>query len=201
MRSLFNKALELVRPMMPARSHAPIREDWTALLDLMPANRSTRLKPLLRSLSERQLGPAGVTREVLEDYRRAITEDRLRANPEATWASLVWAWEASARDVPGWPVIVFEKKVREDRYSLPWSGFPVSLKAVVDAYLRRLAGEDFDEDGPPRPARPEMFVQARVSAALLCLGAGPVRRAGRRPCRPFRDAAARPGRNRPPLVL
>ena len=80
-RSLFNKALELVRPMMPARSHAPIREDWTALLDLMPANRSTRLKPLLRYLSERQLGPAGVTREVLEDYRRAITEDRLEPTP------------------------------------------------------------------------------------------------------------------------
>lgn len=177
-RSLFNKSLELVRPMMPARSHVPIREDWTALLDLMPFNRSTRLKPLLRYLSERQVGPDEVTLGILEDYRRSITEDRLRANPEKTWTSLVWAWEASARDVPGWPTIAFEKKVREDRYSLPWSRFPASLKADVDAYLRRLAGDDFAEDGPARPARPETLwkreYQLRCFASALVLSGVPV---------------------------
>jgi integrase len=176
-RSLFNRSVELVRPLMAARSFAPIRSDWTALLGLMTVHRSTRLKPLLRYLSERQVGPAAVTLAMLEDYRRGILEDRLRANAEKTWTSLVWAWEANARDVPGWPEVAFKKTVRAERYSLPWTHFPASLKDAVDGYLRRLARDVFDEDGPPRPARPETLrhreYQLRSFASALVLSGVP----------------------------
>jgi hypothetical protein len=166
-RSLVNKAVELVRPLMKARSHAPIGQGWLALLEGMPARRATTLKPLLRYLSERQVGPDEVSRQILESYRRAIAEDRLRANAALTWSSLIRAWEACMRDMPNWPVIIYEKRVRKDRYSLPWSDFPASLKADVDAYLRRLAGDVFAEDGRPGRLGRRLWKSASTSSADL----------------------------------
>ena len=53
----------------------------------------------------------------------------------------------------GWPDIEIPREIRREVYVLPWSDFPPSLKADVDAFLLRLSGADLSEDGPARPAR------------------------------------------------
>lgn len=181
-RSLVGKAISIVRPVLPGRSVIPIREDWLALVDQLPIDRATRLKPVLRFLSERQIGPADVTLDDIRAYRDAIHADRLRANPEEGWKAVMWAWEASGREIAGWPALPFEKKEREGRYVMPWSAFPPSLKEEVDRFIDRLAGRDFDEDGPPRPARPETLkkreYQLRQFASALVLAGHPVESLG-----------------------
>ena len=170
-RSLVGKAINIVRPVLPGRSVVPIREDWLDHVKHLPRDRGTRLKPVLRFLSERQIGPADVTLDHLMAYRDAIHADRLRANPEESWKAMVWAWEASSREIDGWPELPFEKKEREGRYVMPWSAFPPSLKKEVDRFIERLSGRDFEEDGPPRPARPETLkkreYQLRMFASSL----------------------------------
>ena len=56
-------------------------------------------------------------------------------------------------------------------YIRPWSDFPPSLKADVDAFLLRLSGADLSEDGPARPARPATLKtrekQLRLAASAL----------------------------------
>lgn len=170
-RSLLNKGLALAGPTMPGRAVAPLRPDWEALAAGLAQNRRIRILPLLRHLGGKGVGPADVGVGDLEDYRRALFEDRLRAGPEKSWDGLVFAWNACRREVTGWPDVVIERESRRETYILPWSSFPASLKADVDAFLDRLSGRDLSEDGPPRPARPSTLQtrerQLRVAASVL----------------------------------
>lgn len=170
-RSLLGKALALVRPMLPGRSATMLMPAWDELIRDLALNRRYRIMPLLRYLSERAIGPEAVTLDDLESYRAALLTDRLRSSPEAAWDGLVWAWNASLREVAGWPHWTLERPVKRETYILPWTNFPDSLKRDADAYLARLAGLDLTQDGPARPASRETLktraYQMRVSASAL----------------------------------
>jgi integrase len=170
-RSLFGKALTLARPMLPGRTIAPLLPEWEQLLARLSRNRATSMLALARHLSMRGVPPNQVTLANLEAYRDAIHNDRLRAMPEQTWDTIVWTWNASRREMPGWPDIEIPRVIRREVYVLPWSNFPASLKADVDAFLLRLSGEDLSEHGPARPARPATLKtrekQLRVAASAL----------------------------------
>jgi integrase len=172
-RSLLGKALSLARTMQPGRSNAPILPAWEQLLEKLDRNRATRLKPLLRYLSAGLVTPSNVDREHLEAYYQMLLDDRLRAGPEKTWDSLLWSWNACARDVEGWPAIVIPRMMRREVYTQSWSAFPASLKQDVDAFLLRLSGKDLSEDGPLRPVRPGTLktreYQLRLAASALAL--------------------------------
>jgi integrase len=141
------------------------------LADCLPDNRRIRLQPLLRYLGCRGVAPHDVSAADLEGYREAIISNRLRKAPEKTWDSLVWAWNACVDDLPQWPRLRIERQVRREVYVLPWSAFPESLSAEVDAFLLRLSGANLDEDGPLRSARPATLktraYQLRVAASAL----------------------------------
>ena len=171
-RSLLNRALELVRPMLPGRNMQPLTIAWERLAAAVPKNRRIRLLPLLRHLSARQIGPDQAEIGDLETFHAALLEDSLRKTPEATWSNLVWTWNRCVAETPNWPQIQIIRVSRRETYSLPWTAFPPSLKADVGAYLRQRAGhDDLLEDGPPRPARPETLKtrerQLRIFASAL----------------------------------
>jgi len=170
-RSLFLKAMALVRPMMAGRSVQPILPEWEVLAAKLAFNLRVRLLPMLRFFSARGKKPTDVTLADLDGYRQAIFENRLRSRPERTWDSLIWAWNACQRNVEGWPAIAIERASRREIYALPWSAFPASFKEDVDRFLDRLAGTDLSDDGPKRPARPATLQkrqhQLRVGASAL----------------------------------
>jgi integrase len=165
-RSLFCKALALARPMMAGRSAQPILPEWEILAAKLPLNRRFRVMSMFRFLSARGKRPTGVTLADLEDYREAILNYRLRNHPEKSWDSLIWAWNASQRDIEGWPAIVIERPSRREILVLPWSAFPDSFKQDVDRYLDRRAGVDLSDDGAMRPARPATLQQRRYQLRL-----------------------------------
>ena len=140
--------------MMAGRSIEPLLPQWDALSANLPFNRRVRILPLLRFLSARDIDPTRVSLADLESYREAITVDRLRKDPEKSWDSLVWSWNACQREFESWPPIKIEREIRREIYILPWAAFPPSLKDDVDRFLVRLSGADLSEDGPSRPARP-----------------------------------------------
>lgn len=165
-RSLFCKALALARPMMAGRSAQPILPEWEILAAKLPVNRQFRLASMFRFLSARGKKPAELTPADLNDFREAILNNRLRNHPEKTWDSLIWTWNASQRDIEGWPAVVIERPFRREIYVLPWSAFPASFKQDVDRYLDRRAGVDLSDEGAMRPARPATLQQRQYQLRL-----------------------------------
>jgi integrase len=170
-RSLFGRALSHVGSVQPSRSLLPVSAAWEAMLADLDRNRATRLRPLLRHLSSLGIEPSTVTLVDLEGYRDTLLNNRLRRKPENAWNNLLWAWNACAREVQGWPRIQIERPSQKETYILPWSSFPPKLKADVDTFLDWRGGFDISEDGPARPARPATLkqreYQLRIAASAL----------------------------------
>ena len=119
-RSLFSKALSMVHPMQPGRSNEPIAPAWLSLLAMCPDSRRIRLQPLLRKLTANGVNPEDVSLEDLEAYHTLILNDRLRSAPDKAWDALIWCWNSSARDVPGWPQLEIPRVSRQVAYTLAW---------------------------------------------------------------------------------
>jgi len=170
-RSLVNRSLELKVPLMPSQQTMAVSPAWEALVARLATARRYKLLATLRYLSARGVEPSAVTLADLEAFRDQITDNRLRSNPEKTWDGVVWAWNKSRQDVAGWPDVAINRQDRRKVYVRPWSDFPVSLKADVDGYLRRLSGADIDEEGPTRAAQASTLknreYQARGAASAL----------------------------------
>src|SRR5579871_617397 len=154
-RSLLRAALELTRPMLPGRQVQPLSPEWQALYDQLPdTGRQMQLSRLLRYLSARGIEPGMVREAHGDEFVKALREETLLKDPDATWRAVVWAWNRSRQEVAGWPAVTFAFASRRKIYGLPWTGFPPSFKADVDGYLNRLSGCDLNEDVPFRPVRP-----------------------------------------------
>lgn len=153
-RSLLRAALALVRPVMAGRSTTPLSPSWQVIHDALPTRADkVRLSRLMRWLSARQIGPDQVTSETIETYRQELFSDALLNDPEKAWADVTFAWNRACGRTAGFPAIRINRPTRREVYVLPWAAFPASLKHDVDAWLERLAGRDFADDGPARPAR------------------------------------------------
>ena len=178
-RSLLGKALELARPMQPSRSVAPLLPAWEALMAKLPENRRVRLLAMVRHLSTLGVGPDVVCLVDLVAYHQAIVNDRLRGNPEGTWEGNIWAWNASVREIEGWPAFEIPRENKRTTYVQEWSVFPASLKAEVDRWKLRQSGADLsDDEGPNKPLRAsslktrEYHLRAAASN-LLIMGIDP----------------------------
>ncbi|MHB2170098.1 hypothetical protein [Alsobacter sp. R-9] len=171
-RSLLRASLALVRPVMKGRSTTPMSAAWQALHDGLPKRADrVRLSRLMRWLSERQIGPDTVTLDDLTAFKSELFGDALLKDPEKTWTDFAVAWNRAGSRTTGFPSIRIERPSRREVYVLPWTSFPASLKQDVDAWLDRLAGRDFADDGPARPARPSTLTtrayQLRSFASAL----------------------------------
>ncbi len=172
------KALELVRDLVPSRNTAPIHPEWQSKLDLLPVSLSRGLSAATRWLSSSGITPADVTSAHLTAYTKAIFEGRLGANAGKGWDAVIWCWRRAVRTCPEWPQIALERQSKRDSYSYPWSYFPASFEADVEAYLNRLShgalldeDDDSDDLGPVKPVRPATLRTRRhqMRAAASCL--------------------------------
>ena len=170
-RALLGRALDLASPLMPSRSNAAISPAWEGLLSGLSRSAQERLKPLLRYLTTHGVEPQAVTLEILDGYRDAILNDRLRARAEKTWDLLVWLWNKCVRRIPGWPAVEIPRASKREIYVLPWSAFPASFKEDIDRYIDRQTGCDLSDEGPPKPwretTRQTRLYQLRAAASAL----------------------------------
>jgi integrase len=173
-RSLFGRALGLAVEMLPSSSKAPVLPEWDEALALIPDNRRWHLKPVARFMGSKGILPVEVTLADLEAYHAALVSDRLRSNPEGTWNTITWSWNACVREFPSWPQVLIERISRKESYILPWEAFDPAYRIDCEAYLDRLANVDLSSDeGPLRAARPATIetrcYQLRVLASALAL--------------------------------
>jgi integrase len=173
-RSLFRSALALMGPVMRGRNTEPLSEAWANLCRLIMVRRDRiRLSRLLRWLSSKQITPATLTADDLALFQKCLSEEALLRDPSATFIDTARAWNRSVERIVGWPQLRIIRESRKKDYVLPWSAFPESLKRDVDAWIHRLGGHNFADDGPVRPLSPSTLkareYQLRAFASALVL--------------------------------
>lgn len=177
-RSLLGQALALARPLLPARQIHPLSEAWERQAHQLPKNRRIRLLPVMRQLSAWGVEPDRVQLRELERYRDQLLANRLRAGAEKSWDGIVWAWNASVREVPGWPSVEIPRPSKRESYVLPWERLAASYHQEVKAYLQERALPDLSGMGNHKPARPATLqtreYQLRAAASVLVLSGVPV---------------------------
>lgn len=154
-RSLVGQALAAAAPLLPARQATPLSEDWAALSAAVePRFRRASIEPGLRWLSARQISPVSLTIQDLKIFLEEVRLNSLRQKPEEVCRRFVKNWNNAVDHVPGWPQLRLEWKSRRPIRHLPWSAYPATLEADVEAFLARQAGIDpLGMDGPPKPLR------------------------------------------------
>lgn len=177
-RSLFSRALQLAVAVKRSPVGVPISPAWQAMRNELSRSDALRLGAVCRSLSARGIEPDDVTLVDLEAFRDQIINDRLRSGPEKTWNGIAWTWNKAVENVPQWPKVTIPREDRRTIYVRPWSDFPASFKADVDAYVKLLAGDVVDEDAPVRALRPITLknreYQARAAASALVAEGVPI---------------------------
>ena len=178
-RSLFGKALGLAVKVFPSRSKEPVLPEWAKVLAPLTASRRSLLTPLARFLGSRGVLPSNVTVSDLDAYHSVLVSDRLRSDPEGTWNSITWSWNACVREFEAWPQIEIERVSRKETYILDWSAFDPAFRVDCEVYLDCLANVDLSADeGPLRASRSATIetrrYQLRVLASAAVLsGTGP----------------------------
>lgn len=177
-----NKAIALVRNLVPSRNTTPLLPDWEELLDVLPNHLVRKMSPGARYLSGKGVAPSAVSLDDLLGYCEAIKTNRMRRNAEEAADHFLWAWNRTAQQYPAWPQVHIPREDKRDTYSLPLETFPASFAADINAYIGRLSqgilfGLDDDDDegdidfGPLKPVRPATVVtrqrQLRAAASAL----------------------------------
>jgi len=181
-RSLLRAALTLVVPVSASRSSTTLTPAWQVLrMQLAQSDldqrRHSELIRFMRFCTQQSIAPEQVDQAVFERFH-AFLASCLRRRPEEAYADICRLWNKMATQVPGWPAFHVIRQSRRPRWTLPWSAFPATLQADVQAWLDRLAGQDLMADLPFRPARPLTLrtrnYQLRAAvAALVQLGRAP----------------------------
>jgi hypothetical protein len=154
-KSLVSKALALAGiAMVSGRARAALMPEWEVLLAQAPAPGRYRLSRLARYCSVRGIGPAAVNDQVMAGFAQALLQGSLVSRPKQVHREACLIWNDCVTGVPGWPRQTLTVPNNRHDYALPWSDFPASLLADVEAYLDHLAGTDLLAETATNPASP-----------------------------------------------
>jgi integrase len=140
---------------MAGRSMGIIAPEWQQLqVQLGPTLRH----PLTRFFSfctARGLSPEEVTPATFETYRTSVEHESLRARRNQAFRRTCIAWNEALRTVPDWPDLEAAVPNLRSWYVLPWSDFPPSLEADVDAMVDDATGMDLVHMKARRRIKPQ----------------------------------------------
>jgi hypothetical protein len=88
-------------------------------------------------------------------------------NPREIHRGAIKSWNNAAERIPTWPKQRLNFMPRRQFFSLPWNEFPPSFEANVEAYLRRAAGLDLNDDHFMRAQRPRTLQTRRAQLRLF----------------------------------
>lgn len=154
LRSLLRASVALCGPITPGRHLAGLSPDWGELrARLTDRGLRTILSRLMHYCSAAGIRPEQVDDAVMTQFGEALEGSLVRA-PNARLRDTRSAWNRAVQECPGWPGQPVTGVPRRQSRILPWSAFPASLRADVQAWLDRLAGADPLEELPFRPVQP-----------------------------------------------
>jgi len=137
---------------VPVRSRQALSPAWDALLGDVPAySERYKLGRLGRYCSGVGVEPEGVGDQVMDGYLTDLRDRSLVSNPERLHRDAAVIWNRRATANMPWPRTLLCVPDNRDTYALPWTSFPASLKADVDAWLDWLGGTDptIERDADP----------------------------------------------------
>ena len=174
------------------RKLAPIPMDgpWEGLRLRMRAHEDMSiicwLSKFLRFCFLTGLQPFEVTFETILAYETEVQAAALNKDPAKAAYYAARMWDKAADTIPGWPQNRVGWVDRRNTYCLPWSNFPASLEADVDAWLSQGECDDIFADwNPGADRKPVTRGEAALRDSALRLGNGPCR------CRSCRTDLAR----------
>ena len=154
-------------------------EAWRGLLDLLPPNfEMTRIVPFAVFCNGHAIPPGVVDAGTVDLYAKHLDAALAVRSSRRVVRLLVKAWNECITSVEGWsarPLAV--PAARCATYSPPFTAYPASFQADLEAFRRRLSPEQSDrlyQDAESAPlARPlrRASVTARMNALRLAAGA------------------------------
>ncbi|MBS0562881.1 MAG: hypothetical protein JSR21_22745, partial [Proteobacteria bacterium] len=161
--SLLRKALKHVRlAHVPGRYRAPLAPAWAALYALIEDRGTLRgLSKFMRYCTDEGIEPASVDDQIVARYGHDLQNGGVNQNARPALRTTCVAWNAAVAAIPTWPRQTLAVPDHRQSYALPWTCFPATLKADVDAYLDHLAGKDQLRTLRFKPVRPATVVTRR----------------------------------------
>jgi integrase len=169
LRSLQEAGVELAS----GRDTTEVSPAWRALLERAEQRVGIGLGRFAKFLTRSGVEPDAIGPEAFTAWRGELLETSLRASPDTSYRQMVRLWKACEHKVPDWPRVEIESPEDPRRFSLPWEGFPESLRLEVSAFLEsRLHPDPLSADPAPkvRPATiktREKNLRAFASALVL----------------------------------
>jgi integrase len=163
-RSLLGKTLRRAGlAALPGHYQAPFSAEWGELWARLPAGTALafQLARLFHYASANAIGPSDVDDEVLGRFYRDLCAESIVRRPYEIYRGAVRSWNNAAERIAGWPQQRLSIPSRRRIFSAPWSAFPASLNADIEAYLRRAAEPDLSDDHFTRAQRPRTIETRR----------------------------------------
>lgn len=134
--------------------------------------RRCTLRPFLFYLSELEIDPSRVTDAISSYYLAYLDENGIK-DPREAHKNLCRVWNQMVDAVPGWPPVRLTVPCYREAWAFPWSDFPTSFQATVDAFLSRETAADIFAEGADFPLAPRTI--ATQKDHFRCLASALVR--------------------------
>ena len=115
---------------------------------------------------------------VADDFLAALERHSAIKHVRTTHQDACRAWNKGRERVAGWPDVVLTVPCYQQTWGLPWSDFPASLEAAVDAYFADPVddGDFFADNGRMTPLSPRTITTQKdhlpaASPRLWCAAA------------------------------
>lgn len=173
------RAVRLSGCMARRVAPVPLGAHWEQLLAREPhVCRRSALRRFGRFCSTRQIAPAAVGDEVVQDYFKYLDESGLCKTPERITRDLVRFWNRLA-DLQDMALQRLARRGKREIYTLSWDALPAGLARDAAAFRkRRLSPSPFDDAAAPvRPATADQQdrMLRRLASATLHQGVAPER--------------------------
>src|SRR5918996_2949964 len=136
---------------------APLSPAAQAVYDRLPDKYlRCRLSRLLHFISAQDIEPEQMSDTVSEQFLAALEQHSAIKHVRTTHQDACRAWNKARAQVRGWPDVALTVPCYQQTYGLPWTGFPASLGAAVDAWLADPVedGDFFADNGRMKPLAP-----------------------------------------------
>ena len=144
------------------RGQVPLSPAWQALRTKLGRSLHISLSRFMTYCSRNGVAPDAVNDCIAVQFFQHIAAFTSVANPKQRYWRTCARWNQAADTVPGWPPTSLTMPKFRAMISFPWSAFPPSFVADVQAWAEHAVKRDiFDEDAPERPLRP-ITVEYRV---------------------------------------
>lgn len=167
--------------LVQGRSRRPPSAAWAALLAGLTAYGDRyKMSRFACWCTAGGIAPDAVDDAVMDRYLADLRDASLVAEPDRIQRDTAVVWNRCAASCPGWPPRRLAVADNRGAYAVPWSTFPSSLKADVDAWLDRLAGQHPMAELDFRPLRAASVASRRKQihlfiSALVLRGEDPAR--------------------------